>query len=200
MRREILTVLVGFGVAGAGMASPALAAQDKDPRVPNRDPDAMDIAKTPINDLNISKDPIPAMLVAAQERPYSLAGLSRCSNLIKEVEQLDSILGPDIDLPEEERKRISAGRVGKWVVSSFIPFRGLIREVSGANDHERKFRAAIQAGIARRGFLKGVGSAKGCKYPAAPATPSVIAKYKAELDAAEAREEAEKEAKENDKD
>jgi hypothetical protein len=195
MRREILTVLAGFGLAGASMATPALAAQDKDPRVTNRDPDAMDIAKTPINDLNISKDPIPAMLVAAQERPYSLAGLSRCSNLIKEVEQLDTILGPDIDLPEEERKRISAGRVGKWVVSSFIPFRGLIREVSGANDHERKVRAAIQAGIARRGFLKGVGSAKGCKYPASPATPSVIAKYKAELDAAEAREEAEKEAK-----
>lgn len=197
MRREILTILAGTGL----LASPAWAAQDKDTRVTDRDPDAMDIAKTPINDLNISKDPIPAMLVAAQERPYSLAGLSRCSNLIKEVEQLDAILGPDIDLPEEQRSRISAGRVGKWVVSSFIPFRGLIREVSGANDHERKFRAAIQAGLARRGFLKGVGSAKGCKYPASPATPQVIAKYKYELDVAEARERAEKEkAKKNGKD
>ncbi|WP_232332962.1 hypothetical protein [Novosphingobium aquimarinum] len=193
MRREMLTILAGAGL----MAAPAWAAQDQNARVTDRDPNAMDIAKTPISDLNISKDPIPAMLVAAQERPYSLAGLSKCSNLSKEVRQLDAILGPDIDLPEEERKRISAGRVGKWVVSSFIPFRGLIREVSGANDHERKFRAAIQAGLARRGYLKGVGGAKGCKYPASPATPAVVAKYKAALDAEEAREKAEKEAEKN---
>jgi hypothetical protein len=197
MRRTMLTTLAACSI----MATPACAAQQKDVRVTNRDPDAMDIAKTPLSDLNISKDPIPAMLVAAQERPYSLAGLSKCSNLSKEVSELDAILGPDLDLPEEERKRITAGRAGKWVVSSFIPFRGIIREVSGANEHERKFRDAIQAGLARRGYLKGVGGAKGCKYPASPATPAIVAKYKADLDAEEAREKAEKEAeKSNDKD
>lgn len=184
MPRKTLNILAVASL----MATPACASQQKDVRVTNRDPDAMDIAKTPLSDLNISKDPIPAMLVAAQERPYSLAGLSKCSNLSKEIEQLDAILGPDIDLPEEQRKRLSAGRAGKWVVSSFIPFRGIIREVSGANEHERDFREAIQAGLTRRGYLKGVGGAKGCKYPASPATPAIVAKYTAELDAAQARE------------
>ena len=80
----------------------------------------------------------------------------------------------------EGRDRISAGRVAKTVVSSFIPFRGLIREVSGANDHDRKVRAAIQAGIARRGFLKGVGQSKGCAWPARPATRQVVAAYMGE--------------------
>ncbi|PEQ13241.1 hypothetical protein B2G71_07315 [Novosphingobium sp. PC22D] len=191
MRRE----LVMAALAAALVATPALA-RDQEERVTNQDPDAMDVAKTPITDLNISKDPIPALLVAAQERPYTLAGLNKCSQLKKAVEDLDTLLGPDIDLPEEERDRISAGRVGQWVVGSFIPFRGLIREISGANAHQREFLSAIQAGLTRRGFLKGVGASRRCAYPASPATPTVIAQYKAELDRKEAEEKAEKERKE----
>ena len=101
---------------------------------------------------------------------------------MSEVSALDEVLGPDLDLPEEERARISAGRMAKTVVGSFIPFRGLIREVSGANDHDRRIRAAIQAGLARRGFLKGAGQAKGCAYPARPASPQVIAAVMAARD------------------
>ncbi len=95
------------------------------------------------------------------------------------------MLGPDLDLPEEERARISAGRMAKTVVGSFIPFRGLIREVSGANDHDRQVRAAIQAGLARRGFLKGVGHAKGCAYPARPASEREVDRYMTEKAAQE---------------
>ena len=81
---------------------------------------------------------------------------------------------PDFDLPQEARERVSPGRVAKWVVSSLIPFRGLIRELSGANAQERAVQAAIQAGLARRGFLKGLGAARRCQYPAGPATPEVV--------------------------
>ncbi|MDE8652753.1 hypothetical protein [Novosphingobium album (ex Liu et al. 2023)] len=176
--RNACLVLVAVGALLAGEAQ----ARGQDAPVTNRDPDAMDVAKTPMTDLNLGQDEIPALLIEAQARPYALTGLGKCSQLTAAVEEFDTILGPDLDLPQEERERISTGRVAKWVVSSFIPFRGLIREISGANDHERKFVAAIQAGLARRGFLKGVGASRGCKYPASPATPAVIAARKIELD------------------
>jgi hypothetical protein len=165
------------------LTSPLLASQGKP--ITREEPDVVDVAKTPVTDLNIEKKEIPAILLQAQARPYSLTGLGRCGALISEVSALDDVLGPDLDLPEEERARISAGRVAKTVVGSFIPFRGLIREVSGANDHDRKVRAAIQAGLARRGFLKGAGQAKGCAYPARPATRKEVGQYMAQRQAAE---------------
>lgn len=160
--------------AASLLASPALARQPDKP-ITDNDPDVEDVAKTPINDLNVGRDgEIPALLTAAVADPYALAGLGKCRQLSAAITGLDEVLGPDIDLPQEERDRISSGRLAKTVVSSFIPFRGLIREISGANDQDRKVNAAIQAGIARRSFLKGVGTARGCKYPARPAPQAVI--------------------------
>ena len=49
------------------------------------------------------------------------------------------------------------------MVNSLIPFRGIVREVSGAAPAERRLAAAIDAGFARRGFLRGVLSARGCR-------------------------------------
>lgn len=170
MRRHIALTLA---MSGLMAAMPASAKQASEP-ITDRDPNAVDVAKTPITDLNIDKEKIPPVLIAAVDNPYDLGGLKKCKELVGAVEELDAMLGPDIDLPQEERDKISAGRVAKWVVSSFIPFRGLIREVSGANDQEKKVQAAIQAGIARRGFLKGVGVSRGCKYPARPAPKSVV--------------------------
>lgn len=165
--------LCGAAAIASLLAAPAMAGQDK--AITNRDPDAMDVAKTPIDDLNVGRDrEIPGLLVSATSEPYSLKGLGKCRQLAGAIQELDEVLGPDIDLPASERDRISAGRVGKWVVASFIPFRGLIREVSGANAQDRKVNAAIQAGLTRRGFLKGVGASKGCRYPASPAPASVV--------------------------
>jgi len=172
-----------------------MAAQDKP--LTKDEPDVTDVAKTPVTDLNIDKREIPAILLQAQERPYSLTGLGRCGALIAEVTALDQVLGPDIDLPEEERSRISPGRVAKTVVGSFIPFRGLIREVSGANDHDRRVRIAIQAGLARRGFLKGVGHSRGCAYPARPASEREVDRYKADKAAQEAADKASSESPDN---
>lgn len=155
-------------------------ARSQDKPITDSDPDVMDVAKTPTTDLNITKEEIPPILIEAIDKPYDLTDLGRCKQLVAAVERLDTILGPDMDLPQEARDRVSAGRVAKWVVSSFIPFRGLIRELSGANAQERAVRAAIQAGLARRGFLKGVGAQRGCAYPASPATPKVINAYLAQ--------------------
>jgi len=168
-------------IAAALLAMPVAAGQKKP--MGERDPNAVDIAKTPVTDLNIDKREIPELLIRAQQEPYHLKNLGRCRQLIAAVEELDEILGPDIDLPQETRDRISAGRVAKTVVGSFIPFRGLIREVSGANKQELRIRAAIQAGIARRGFLKGVGQSRGCKHPGRPATRANVAQWMAERQA-----------------
>ena len=171
-------------------AAPAIA--QKSAPVGDRDPGAADVAKTPVTDLNLDKKEIPELLIKAQQRPYDLGGLARCGQLIKAVEELDTLIGPDFDLPQETRERLAAGRVGKAVVGSFIPFRGVIREVSGANEHRRRQRAAIQAGLARRGFLKGVGQLRGCKYPGRPATRANVAEWMA---ARQAEQEAKAERK-----
>lgn len=163
------------------LAAPApLLAQEAKPPEPEkpiteRSPTMGDAVTTPVSDLNLKKDPIPPLLIAAQDRPYDLAGLRRCSDISAAVRELDAMLGPDLDLPQETGRKTSAGSVAQAAVGSFIPFRGLIREISGANDSQRRLQTAIQAGIARRSFLKGIGTARGCRYPAGPASPAELA-------------------------
>lgn len=166
-----VTIQLAALLALAGTSLPAYAQADPKPAEPakpvtDKDVSMGDAALTPASDLNIKKDEIPSLLIAAQARPYDLAGLRQCPQLGAAVSALDAMLGPDLDLPQEERERISAGRVAQEAVGAFIPFRGLIREISGANGHERKLQAAILAGSARRAFLKGYGEARGCRYPA----------------------------------
>jgi hypothetical protein len=168
------------GLACCLMASLPAAAQEAKPAEPDkpvteRTTTVGDAVATPVSDLNLKKDAIPALLIAAQERPYDTTGLRRCPQIAAAVNELNAVLGPDIDLPQDAKGRTSAGSVAQAAVGSFIPFRGLIREISGANASERKLGAAIQAGIARRSYLKGLGEARGCRYPARSAGPAEIA-------------------------
>jgi hypothetical protein len=155
--------------------------------VTQKDVGAGDVATTPLGDLNLKKGEIPPQLIAAQEKPYDLSGMTRCANLAATVGELDAILGEDIDITAATAGT-SAGKVAQSVVGAFIPFRGVIREVSGANSSERKLQMAIRAGVARRSFLKGVGLQRGCLYPARPAPPDVIAAKLAEIAAADPKD------------
>lgn len=148
--------------------APAHARNQEEP-VAGRTPDAEDVAMTPITDLNLKKDEIPPVLLAAAADPYANVGLSSCADIAAAIAPLDTVLGPDMDIARTDSERVSAGAVAKSVVASFIPFRGVIRELTGAADHQREFEAAIYAGAVRRGFLKGLGQQKGCAYPARPA-------------------------------
>ena len=136
---------------------------------------AVDVVATPASDLNLKKDKIPVILLTAQDRPYDLTGLSNCARLTGAIGELDAVLGNDLDLPQTDGDSTSAGSIAQSVVGAFIPFRGVIRELSGANAHERRLQSAILAGAVRRGFLKGVGQQRGCAYPARAATQQVIA-------------------------
>ena len=189
-----------IGLAGALLASPVLKAQEARPDkgadksaspdekparpVTDRDPNAVDVVATPVSDLNLRKGEIPPILLAAQDNPYGLAGLRHCAELAAEVRRFDTVLGDDFDVAEATNRKLSAGKVAQSVVGSFIPFRGLIREISGANESERRLQYAIYAGSARRAFLKGVGLQRGCPWPARPATPAVIARVRAQAEAA----------------
>lgn len=133
------------------------------------EPDASDVARTPLEDFNIDADDLPEVLIEAAENPYATEGLTSCNAIVAEVARLDTVLGADFDIAgEDEGGGLSEGRVAKSIVGSFIPFRGIVREVSGANKRRAEFNRAVTAGMVRRGFLKGLGAQRGCDYPARP--------------------------------
>ena len=133
------------------------------------EPDATEVAKTPLRDLGIDGRDIPEALRIAVENPYETARLKTCNAIIAEIAALDDVLGADYDIAEDDgRVRLSEGRIGQSIVGGLLPFRGILREVTGAADNDRALRAAYTAGMARRGFLKGWGLGRGCRYPARP--------------------------------
>jgi len=133
------------------------------------EPDTAEVAKTPLRDFNIDAHDIPKVLRIAERDPYTTAGLASCDAMVNEIAALDQVLGADYDIAVDDGKGgLNKGRIGQSVVGSIIPFRGIVREVSGAADSERALRAAYTAGMVRRSFLKGWGLGRGCDYPARP--------------------------------
>ncbi len=168
--RNIAKLAATSAAAVLLLATPAQA-QKADPDQ-SMEEHAEDAATTPVKDVGLKKTKIPAKLIAIQDDPYSLDGLRRCSAIIKEVKELNAVLAADVnekvDKSKAEKREETAGRVGGGLLGGLIPFRGIVREVSGAAGDERKYNAAVYAGVVRRGFLKGVGRERGCKAPARP--------------------------------
>jgi hypothetical protein len=151
------------------LAAPAHAQQGQDKPITDETVTARDVATTPASDLNLMKDEVPPVLIAAQGNPYATDGLKKCSHYASAIGELDAVLGPDVDVAAAKDGKLQVGQVAQSVVGSFIPFRGVIREVSGARKQQDAVEAAIVAGMMRRAFLKGVGLKLGCAYPARPA-------------------------------
>lgn len=159
MRPIALAALAAFGWS---LAAP-LAAQV----IP--EPDVKEVAKTPLRDLNIDGRDIPEALQVAVRDPYATTGMDKCDALVSAIADLDMVLGADYDIAEDNgQKRISEGRIAQGLVGSIIPFRGLVREATGAASADRAMQAAYTAGMVRRSFLKGWGLGRGCAYPARP--------------------------------
>ena len=167
-----LTALLLAGCAAA-------AAPEADSGMMEHKNGIIDSATSPLEDLNLRRIAIPAVLMRAVRNPYDLEGMDRCEQIAAEVGRLDEALGRDLDEapPPDNRTRVqkvagaahdAAAEGAKSEVDHFIPFRGWIRALSGAARHDRKIQAAIRAGNVRRGYLKGVGMRKNCAPPAAP--------------------------------
>jgi hypothetical protein len=141
-----------------------VAAQAAEPQRDKALDKAGDIASQPARDVGAVKRDIPVILQNAADAPYELDASADCAVLATDIAALNAELGADYDATKEEGGRtgryVEAG--GKFVVNTIIPFRGLVREVSGAAAADRRLDAAKEAGVARRGFLRGVHTARRC--------------------------------------
>ena len=139
-----------------------------------------DAALSPLEDVNLKRAKIPEKFKQIKN-PYLVAVETECEKIAEEVLELDALLGRDWDIPPPDKKALSE-RAADGASTAFldtvasgasglIPYRGIVRTVTGANSHATKVRKAYERGSHRRTFLKGIGLAKGCEYPAAPLPP-----------------------------
>jgi hypothetical protein len=133
----------------------------------------LDAATTPLQDLNVVRADIPDVLRDAQKQPYLVPSDQSCGALLAELRALDEVLGPDLDAPASasnprlvERANALAedAAVGavRGAAEGVVPFRGWVRQLTGAERYSRKVAAAIAAGAVRRGFLRGLSAAGDC--------------------------------------
>lgn len=155
------------------LTSPALAqpAEDKPDAPKPGMAKAKDIVTEPLRDVRLADRKIPPELQAIVDAPYDLRPRT-CAAIAGTVTELDGVLGADVDDPDAggelngtAKAALTAAEIG---VDTLIPGRGLIRRVTGADKAERRYNNAVQAGVIRRAYLKGLGAARGCKPPAAP--------------------------------
>ena len=78
-------------LALAALASAApLAARAAQETAIGRSPDVEDVAMTPLNDLNLAREELPAVLVAAAVDPYANTGLTDCRAIEAAIALLNS--------------------------------------------------------------------------------------------------------------
>lgn len=156
-----------FLVTALGAATP-LAAQNP----PGEERSVATIAGSPLHDFGIKKTKVSPVLERAAVHPYTTDGLKDCKAIGAAVVELNLALGRDVDAATDGKKPNEATELsmdaGQDTINSLIPGRFIIRRISGAADAQRKARSVVYAASIRRGFLKGLGVAKGCKWPAAP--------------------------------
>ena len=192
----ILAAILASGLAGAAegqtASSTRKAADDKAIEVPTPDErirtsdqlkgaSVQGAATAPLRDLNMIKSEIPEILLAALDDPYVRPPRNwKCPALTALIRPLNAALGPDLDQvpPGDEnlmdRSKQTVFSVAGDLASGAIPFRGVVRRISGARSHDQLVQSAIVAGNIRRGYLKGLGEARGCASPATPSRQSVV--------------------------
>ncbi|MEM9739845.1 MAG: hypothetical protein AAF829_08240 [Pseudomonadota bacterium] len=171
--------ICGVTILGACTSGGTSASEATSSAVEQTSDGFTDAALRPLEDFNLRREEIPPPL-APLETPYGIPAGAGCDYLMGEIATLTSILGPDDDVPavdEDERDRAewAANRsadAALGAVSSttrgFIPFRGLVREATGAERYANRLSTAFRLGMERRAYLKGYGQALGCVPPAAP--------------------------------
>lgn len=127
-------------------------------------------AKAPLRDLNIGVAPLPHQLATLQN-PYGTNTHTSCMILLKEAQDLQLALNENVEIISGPQYDLNtrAGYVAKateeavsTAATTFIPFRGPIRTLSGAKRRVKLSQEADRRGRERLGFLIGVGSSNGC--------------------------------------
>ena len=125
---------------------------------------AGDILAQPVRDVGLFGADIPDALVQASKDPYALPESSSCEQIGFEIVALNGSLGPEPNTDDRKENRVGkiAEAGGRAAVNSIIPFRTLVREVTGAAPAQRRLQDAVNLGYARRGFLRGVYQMRSC--------------------------------------
>ncbi len=145
--------------------------------------DAVDAATGPLDDLNVKQIEIPPLLQKVAEDPYRSKKPIKCEEIRKELAELEVLLGPDIkakgvkyasnesilsdvqnvEIPDTTSIANSGIDLARGLVmgairsqTNILPFRSIIRRITGANRHQREVEEAYFAGKLRRAYLKGL--------------------------------------------
>jgi hypothetical protein len=105
---------------------------------------------------------IPPILQQARADPYRAPAQPACESIPQEILALEQALGPDVD---GLKTRTGAGDMAAHYVRGLIPYRGVVRFLTGADNKDKKLQAAATAGYARRGFLRGLEANLHCAQP-----------------------------------
>jgi hypothetical protein len=120
----------------------------------------------PFKDFGVTREDPPEILKRAAMAPYALLNGQECGALLDEIAAIDGVLGPDLDAQDIYAKQsgTDAAALAADAIRGVIglPFRGVIRWVSGADAREKVLADAILAGMVRRAYLKGAAHAAGC--------------------------------------
>ena len=137
---------------------------------PGADSDLGRAAVQPLRDLSVIQETAPDVLLRAAIAPYDLTQARDCASLQAELRALDDALGPDLT-PNGKTAGVSVGGLAADLVAGVVglPFRGAVRWASGARSREAGLKAAVLAGMVRRGFLKGRQGLMACDAPLRPA-------------------------------
>ena len=157
MKRLHLIALTACIVATSGCAATTYSQRVGDRRMSGA-------FEQPFADSGWTRENPPQVLIHAAEAPYALPGDAACAAILDEVAALDQVLGPDLDAEDhpgeefgENARSFVIGAVADAIGGVVgLPYRSIVRRVSGANRRERTLREAIFAGMVRRAFLKGV--------------------------------------------
>ena len=131
-------------------------------------------ALSPLEDLGLRKRDIPEILSRLAKNPYYPPPKPfRCDDVKQEMAQLDYLLGdephaqPQAALSDnEEYVMAGAEMVQDTVVGmvksqvNIIPFKSIVRRITGANKHEKLVAKAMQGGVLRRAYLRGLSAAE----------------------------------------
>jgi hypothetical protein len=104
-------------------------------------------------------------------KPYASPTALSCNGIAAEIDTLNKVLGSDVDEVVLDAKGRPKTSIDAWAMAQnaaggFIPFRGVVRQVSGAEARFQEMKQAILAGFVRRGYLKGMRSQLGCQETA----------------------------------
>jgi len=109
---------------------------------------------------------VPELLKAVAADPYRAPAAPACETIPAELKALDDVLGADAGQPRKHRSQVVKWAMGS--VRGMVPYRGVVRFLTRADQHDHALMDATMAGFARRGFLRGLEANLRCAGQATP--------------------------------